>query len=62
VQTILWGQPAGDVGVLPNPCGGGDLHGFEVCLTGVNTLNGSAFERFLDIQKKKMEMYRYFSF
>ena len=66
MQTILWGQPVGEAGVLPNPCGGDALCEFEVYLTGLDTLSGSAFEGFLDIQKKKkkkiLEMYRYFSF
>ena len=36
VQTVLWGQPIGEVGVLPDPCGGGTLHRFKVYLTRVD--------------------------
>jgi hypothetical protein len=34
VQKILWGQPAGEAGVLPDLCGGGVLHRSKVFPTG----------------------------
>jgi hypothetical protein len=52
VQTIFWGQPPGEAGVLPDPCGGGALHGSEVYLTMVGTRSGPALEGFLVIKKK----------
>jgi hypothetical protein len=47
VQTIPWGQPAGEARVLPDPCGGGVLHGSKVYLTGVGTQSDPALEGFL---------------
>jgi hypothetical protein len=47
-----FGQPTGEARVLPNPCGGGVLHGSEVYLIGVSTRNGHALERFLVIKNK----------
>jgi len=45
------GQPAGEVRVLPDPCGGSALHGSEVYLTGVGTRSDPALEGFLVIKK-----------
>jgi hypothetical protein len=53
VQIILWGQPASEVGVLSDPCGGGTLHGSEVYLTRVGTGSDSVLEGFLKIKIKK---------
>jgi hypothetical protein len=53
VQTISWGQSAGEAGVLSDLCGGGALHGSEVYLTGVSSRSGPALEGFLVIKKKK---------
>jgi hypothetical protein len=47
------GEPAGEAGVLPDPCGGGALHGSKVYLTAVGTRSDPALERFLAIKKKK---------
>jgi len=52
VQTIAWGHLAGEVRVLPDPCGGDALYRFEVYLTWVGTRNGSVLEGFLVIEKK----------
>jgi hypothetical protein len=35
VQTIPWGQPAGEAGLLPDPCGWDALHGSDVYPIGV---------------------------
>jgi hypothetical protein len=53
VQTIPWGQPVDEAGVLPDLCGGGALHESEVYLTRVSTLSGCTLEGFLVIEKKK---------
>ena len=53
MQTIFWGQPVDEAGVLPDPCGGGALHESEVHLTRVSTLSGCTLEGFLVIEKKK---------
>jgi hypothetical protein len=59
VQTIFWGQPADEVGVLPDPCGGGALYGFEVYLIGVGTRSDPALKGFLVIKKKKRSYFEY---
>lgn len=53
MQTISWDQPASKAGVLSDLCGGGALHGSEVCLTRVGTRSGPALEGFLVIKKEK---------
>lgn len=53
MQTIPWGQPTGESGVLPDLCGRGALHGSKIYLTGVDTRSGPALEEFLVIIKKK---------
>ena len=54
MQTISWGQSAGEAEILPDPCGRGALHGSEVYLRGAGTRNDLALEGFLVIKKKKM--------
>jgi len=51
MQTILWGQPASEARVLPDPCEDGALHGSEVYLTGVGTRSDPALEGFPVIKK-----------
>jgi hypothetical protein len=46
VQTIFWGQPAGEVGVLPDLCGDGVLHESEVYLTWVDIRSDPALKGF----------------
>jgi hypothetical protein len=52
VQTIHWGQLAGEAGVLPDPYGEGALPGPKVYLTKVGTRSGPALEGFFVINKK----------
>jgi hypothetical protein len=52
VQAIPWDQLVGEAGVLPDPCGGGALHGSEIYLTGVDTQSGTVLEEFIVIKKK----------
>lgn len=51
VFKFPWGQPSGETGVLPDPCGGGTLHGSNVYLIGVGTRSGPTLEEFLVINK-----------
>jgi hypothetical protein len=59
VQTILWGQPASEAGVLSDPCRGDVLHGSEVYLTGMGTRSSSALEGFLVIKYIYIYIYIY---
>jgi len=49
VQTIHWGQPAHEAGILPDPCEGDALHGSEVYPTWVGTRNSPALKGLLVI-------------
>jgi hypothetical protein len=42
MQTILWGQPASEAGLLPDSCGGGAMHRSEVYPTRMGVRNSSA--------------------
>jgi len=53
VQAIPWDQLVGEAGVLPDPYGGGALHGSEIYLTRVDTQSGTVLEDFIVIKKKK---------
>jgi hypothetical protein len=52
VQTIPWGQSAGEAGVLFDSYGRSALHGFDVYLTGVGTRSDPALEGFFVIKNK----------
>jgi hypothetical protein len=51
MQIIPWGKLAGKAGVLPDSCGGGALHEFEVYSIGMGTRSDTAFGGFLIIKK-----------
>jgi hypothetical protein len=52
MQTILWGQPTGKVGVLPDPCGRDTLHKSEVYLIGVGTRSAPTLKGFFVIKNE----------
>jgi len=62
VQTILWDQFTGEAVVLPDLCGGGALHGSEVCLTWVVTRSGLILEGFLIINCDSMSIQHQYTF
>jgi hypothetical protein len=53
MQTIPWGESAGEVRVLPDSCGGDTLHGSEVYQTWMGTQSDLASEGLLVIKNKK---------